>query len=119
MRVTVNITITDNNADNLVDLESVWGQPIAKGDIVRQRLHDIAVAVFEDDKKIFDNDISNRSWPDFSIAGWAIRQAGKEGYDLDRRLGAIGAATVLLGVEGSKLFFLDTETARERLRAYL
>jgi hypothetical protein len=49
------------------------------------------------------------------IAGWAVHLAGKEGYDLEAKFPMPGAGNVLLGVEGSRLFYLNDDAARSAL----
>ena len=56
---------------------------------------------------------------DLLAAGFTARRLLDAGVTASDLLAAGATASDLLGVEGSQLFFLDTATARERLREYL
>ena len=53
------------------------------------------------------------------IAGWAVHLEGDAGYALEREVGPAAAGILLLGVEASKLFFLDDDDARTALHGVL
>jgi len=103
---------------SLPALTSVSGDRIADPETARARLAEVAKhALAEPDA------LKMGLWHNCStthcVAGWAIHLAGEYGRDLEKRFGSCAAGNILLGVEGSQLFFLTKEEATARLREYL
>jgi hypothetical protein len=53
------------------------------------------------------------------IAGWAIHQAGAEGYKLEKATSPDAAGAILLGIDAAHHFHEDNKTARAWLRSVL
>jgi len=103
---------------SLPALTSVSGERIADLETARARLAEVAKhALAEPDA--LDMSIWHTCSTTHCVAGWAIHLAGEYGRDLEERFGSRIAGNILLGIEGSQLFFLSTEEATARLREYL
>ena len=103
---------------SLPALTSVHGERIADLETARARLAEVAKhALAEPDA--LDMSVWHTCSTTHCIAGWAIHLAGEYGRDLEERFGSRIAGNILLGIEGSQLFFLSTEEAASRLREYL
>ena len=111
--------VRPNAQADLPALTSIGGYPVPDIGIARQRLVTVAKRVLADPAKLDMDSWHNESsgcGTTHCIAGWAVHlEPG--GYELERKVGStLLAANILLGVEPSKLFFLDRDNALHELR---
>ena len=103
-------------------LTSVGGYDLPDPKTARQRLVEVARAALADPANLTMERWHNESGQcgtSHCIAGWAVHLAGREGYELEGKVNQPAAGNILLGIEASKLFFLDNDAARSALHKVL
>ena len=94
---------------------SVGGHDLPDPETARARLVAVAQAALASPEALVMDKWHNQSGgcgTAHCIAGWAVHLAGPEGYALEREVSQPAAGNVLLGLEASRLFFLDNDAAR-------
>ncbi len=99
-------------------LTHISGHPLPDPAIAAQRLRDVASAAL-----LAPDALEMRDWHSCGtthcIGGWAIHQAGPDGYKLEHEVGSWAAGQILLGIEASTMFRASNEEARAWLKTKL
>ena len=107
---------------NAAALTSIGGYKLPDKATARKRLIEVAKAALADPAKLnmsVWHDENRGCGTSHCIAGWAVHLA-PDGYALEEKVGStLLAGNILLGVEASKLFFLDNDSARSVLHKVL
>jgi hypothetical protein len=99
-------------------LTTLAGHDLPPPDVAAQRLRDVAAAAL-----LTPQSLDMGEWhtceTTHCVAGWAIHQAGPDGYALEAEVGPSAAGTVLLGLEAAHHFHVSDAKAREWLAGKL
>jgi post-segregation antitoxin (ccd killing protein) len=98
-------------------LTELNGRELPSPEVAAERIKAVAAAALATPEAL-DMDCWHRCETTHCIAGWAIHQAGEEGYALEREVGSFAAGTILLGVEAAEMFTATKETAKRWLRGW-
>lgn len=117
-----NVDAWENAQLDLSACTSVGGHDLPDTETARARLIEVAKHALAT-----PGALNMRSWHNEScgcgsthcIAGWAVHLEGEQGYALEREVKQPTAGYILLGLEASRLFFLDNDKARSELHKVL
>jgi hypothetical protein len=106
---------------NLSACISVGGYPLPDPETAARRLADIARHALTPGALCMEDwhDETEGCGTAHCIAGWAVHLAGQAGYALELAVQQPAAGNILLGIEASKLFYLDDESAKAALHKAL
>jgi hypothetical protein len=99
-------------------LKGLSGHDFPDDATAAQRIRDVAAAALVSDSAL-DMSRWHTCGSTHCIAGWAIHQAGPDGYKLEKQVESAAAGAILLGLEAAHHFHLDNAAARDWLKSKL